>query len=112
MQDRIDSLKRLPALVAALVAVCGGGGDSSSAATTFVFRLHGMPATEESRFSTTSPQLIARARAQLSLPEAERNLIAAGSIAADELGHYWLTLRGLRGPLKVSRAFSHLFRPM
>lgn len=30
----------------------------------------------------------------------------------DELGHYWLTLRGLRGPLKVSRAFSHLFRPM
>lgn len=30
----------------------------------------------------------------------------------DEFGHYWLTLGGLRGPLKVIRAFSHLFRPM
>ena len=30
----------------------------------------------------------------------------------DEAGHYWLTLRGLTRPLKVSRAFSHLFRPM
>ena len=30
----------------------------------------------------------------------------------DEAGHYWLTLRGLARPLKVSRAFSHLFRPM
>lgn len=30
----------------------------------------------------------------------------------DEAGHYWLTLRGLKRPLKVSRAFSHLFRPM
>jgi DNA-binding LytR/AlgR family response regulator len=30
----------------------------------------------------------------------------------DEAGHYWLTLRGLPKPLKVSRAFSHLFKPM
>ena len=30
----------------------------------------------------------------------------------DEAGHYWLQLRGLKRPLKVSRAFSHLFRPM
>lgn len=30
----------------------------------------------------------------------------------DEQGHYWLTLRGLKRPLKVSRAFSHLFKPM
>ncbi len=30
----------------------------------------------------------------------------------DEAGHYWLNLRGLKRPLKVSRAFSHLFRPM
>jgi DNA-binding LytR/AlgR family response regulator len=30
----------------------------------------------------------------------------------DEAGHYWLTLRGWPRPLKVSRAFSHLFRPM
>lgn len=30
----------------------------------------------------------------------------------DELGHYSLTLRGLQRPLKVSRAFGHLFRAM
>ena len=30
----------------------------------------------------------------------------------DEAGHYWLAVRGLTRPLKVSRAFSHLFRPM
>lgn len=30
----------------------------------------------------------------------------------DEAGHYWLSVRGLKRPLKVSRAFSHLFRPM
>jgi DNA-binding LytR/AlgR family response regulator len=30
----------------------------------------------------------------------------------DELGHYSLTVRGLPRPVKVSRAFAHLFRPM
>ena len=30
----------------------------------------------------------------------------------DENGHYSLALRGLQRPLKVSRAFGHLFRPM
>jgi DNA-binding LytR/AlgR family response regulator len=30
----------------------------------------------------------------------------------DEAGHYWLSVRGLHRPLKVSRAFSYLFRPM
>jgi DNA-binding LytR/AlgR family response regulator len=30
----------------------------------------------------------------------------------DELGHFALRLRGLDRPVKVSRAFSHLFRPM
>jgi DNA-binding LytR/AlgR family response regulator len=34
------------------------------------------------------------------------------SATRDELGHYTLTLRGLDKPVKVSRAFSHLFRPM
>jgi DNA-binding LytR/AlgR family response regulator len=34
------------------------------------------------------------------------------SAQRDELGHYNLTLRGLDKPVKVSRAFSHLFRPM
>jgi DNA-binding LytR/AlgR family response regulator len=34
------------------------------------------------------------------------------SAERDEAGHYWLTLQGLKRPLKVSRAFSHLFKPM
>ena len=34
------------------------------------------------------------------------------SATRDENGHYSLTVRGLQRPLKVSRAFSHLFRPM
>ena len=34
------------------------------------------------------------------------------SATRDELGHYNLTLAGLARTVKVSRAFSHLFRPM
>ena len=34
------------------------------------------------------------------------------SATRDELGHYSLALRGLQRPVKVSRAFAHLFRPM
>jgi DNA-binding LytR/AlgR family response regulator len=34
------------------------------------------------------------------------------SATRDELGHFTLNLRGLARPVKVSRAFSHLFRPM
>lgn len=34
------------------------------------------------------------------------------SATRDEVGHYSLTLRGLQRPLKVSRAFGHLFRAM
>ena len=34
------------------------------------------------------------------------------SATRDETGYYSLSLRGLQRPLKVSRAFSHLFRPM
>jgi DNA-binding LytR/AlgR family response regulator len=34
------------------------------------------------------------------------------SATREENGHYSLQLRGLNRPLKVSRAFSHLFRPM
>ena len=34
------------------------------------------------------------------------------SATRDENGHYSLTLRGLQRPLKVSRAFGHLFRAM
>ncbi len=34
------------------------------------------------------------------------------SATRDENGHYSLAMRGLQRPIKVSRAFGHLFRPM
>lgn len=34
------------------------------------------------------------------------------SATRDELGHTTLQVRGLGRPVKVSRAFAHLFRPM
>jgi DNA-binding LytR/AlgR family response regulator len=40
------------------------------------------------------------------------NSQAIESATRDENGHYSLTLKGLKRPLKVSRAFGHLFRPM
>lgn len=40
------------------------------------------------------------------------NLSAILSATRDENGHYSLSMRGLQRPLKVSRAFGHLFRPM
>jgi len=40
------------------------------------------------------------------------NANAILSATRDENGHYSLALRGLQRPLKVSRAFGHLFRPM
>ncbi len=42
-------------------------------------------------------------------------MVNAGAIVSatrDENGHYSLSVRGLQRPLKVSRAFGHLFRPM
>lgn len=40
------------------------------------------------------------------------NASAILSATRDENGHYSLALRGLPRPVKVSRAFGHLFRPM
>jgi DNA-binding LytR/AlgR family response regulator len=40
------------------------------------------------------------------------NAACMTSATRDELGHYALKLRGLERPVKVSRAFAHLFRPM
>jgi DNA-binding LytR/AlgR family response regulator len=40
------------------------------------------------------------------------NSSAIASATRDENGHYSLAVRGLQRPLKVSRAFGHLFRPM
>jgi DNA-binding LytR/AlgR family response regulator len=40
------------------------------------------------------------------------NTTAIVSATRDDNGHYSLAMRGLQRPLKVSRAFGHLFRPM
>lgn len=40
------------------------------------------------------------------------NASAILSATRDDNGHYSLSVRGLQRPLKVSRAFGHLFRPM
>jgi DNA-binding LytR/AlgR family response regulator len=40
------------------------------------------------------------------------NSTAIVSATRDENGHYSLAVRGVQRPLKVSRAFGHLFRPM
>jgi DNA-binding LytR/AlgR family response regulator len=40
------------------------------------------------------------------------NASRMASATRDELGHYTLSLRGLSRTVNVSRAFSHLFRPM
>lgn len=40
------------------------------------------------------------------------NVARMVSATRDELGHFNLTLQGLNKTVKVSRAFSHLFRPM
>ncbi|NJO13615.1 MAG: response regulator transcription factor [Gammaproteobacteria bacterium] len=40
------------------------------------------------------------------------NSTCVTSAARDEFGHLTLVLRGLARPVKVSRAFAHLFRPM
>jgi len=40
------------------------------------------------------------------------NMNCVVSATRDEFGHLSLNLRGLSRPVKVSRAFSHLFRPM
>lgn len=40
------------------------------------------------------------------------NSTAILSASRDENGHYSLTVRGLQRPLRVSRAFGHLFKPM
>jgi DNA-binding LytR/AlgR family response regulator len=40
------------------------------------------------------------------------NINHIASATRDDVGHYTLSVRGMKRTLKVSRAFSHLFRPM
>mgnify|MGYP006137750171 CR=1 FL=1 len=85
METLLPLKRLLPALALPLVvAACGGGDEPES--TTFVFRLHGHPETQEFRATTDSPEVIAAARAQLALPVEERRLFPNGPIAAGSGG--------------------------
>lgn len=83
---------RLFSLCAAvgLLAACGGGGGDDPAPpsqpVTFAMRTETGGAEQEFRYSTTSPEFIARARAQLLLPVANRKTFPAGAIAAGNGG--------------------------
>jgi hypothetical protein len=78
------------AAITLMLAACGGGGGDAPpppASATFAFRLHGLDASEEFRVATSSPQFIAQARAQLALPQAQRNLFVTGGLRAGNGGH-------------------------
>lgn len=78
-------------LATTLVSSCGGEDDSSAgpgpAEVTFVFRLHGLPASEEFFIRTSSEEFINQARAQLKLPESQRLMFPLGPIAAGNGGY-------------------------
>lgn len=71
-----------------LLPTCGGDAPAApDGATTLVFRIRNLPASEEFRHVTSSPDLIATARQQVGLPVAQRSLLAAGPIAKGNGGH-------------------------
>lgn len=65
---------------------CGGTDVTASDTVIFAFRLRNQPASEEFRVATSTPEVIAAARAQLALPVASRNLFPNGPIAAGDGG--------------------------
>jgi hypothetical protein len=75
------------ALVCCLLASCGGGDAPPPTTSAYVFRMRGLPASEEFRVTTSSPQFIAQAHGQLLLPEAQRGLFASGPIRPGNGGH-------------------------
>lgn len=74
---------------AIVVAGCGGAGDPGDEAepAEFVFRLRGMPASEEFRVRSTSPEFIRAARAQLARPAAERDAYPNGAVKRGDGGY-------------------------
>jgi len=73
-------------VLAAMLASCGGGEPTQPSGTTLVFRIRGEPPSQEFRYVTSSPALIAQAREQLALPVERRSLFASGAIAAGNGG--------------------------
>lgn len=61
----------------AALSSCGGSDDDRAI---FAFRMQGMPASEEFRVELDSPDDVARARAELALPEDERRLFVVGRV--------------------------------
>jgi hypothetical protein len=81
--------------LACALASCGGGGDGGGGdggsppppdTVTFSFRVQGNGAEQEFRYATSSPALIAKARAQLLLPVLGRPQFPIGPIAAGSGG--------------------------
>jgi hypothetical protein len=86
----MKTLRNLIAIACgAAVVSCGGGGttETDTAAVTFAFRIRGMSSNEEFLFRTESEPFIAKAREQLRLPEAQRNLFPTGPIASGTGGY-------------------------
>lgn len=81
-------------LISATLLGCGGGTlesnpvveESPPPSAVFEFRLHGRNASESFRVETASPEVIEQMKAQLMLPQAERNLFAIGGIMAGDGG--------------------------
>jgi hypothetical protein len=77
-------------LFISLLTACGGGDGplppDDPNAVTLVFRMKDRGADQEFRHRTASPALIAKARAQMALPVADRKLFPAGAIAAGAAG--------------------------
>jgi hypothetical protein len=91
----------LGALLLLLAAGCGGDGPTENPGNVtppvtayFVFKMHGDATGEQDFMATTrDPAVIALARAQLQLPEAQRHLHVNGPIAAasppENIGWHW-----------------------
>lgn len=83
--------KRAAALLATLVLIsCGGGTDAPQnppGSVTFLLRMRDQPESESFRVAIRSPEVIAKARAQLALPADQRRLFINGRLQAGNGGH-------------------------
>lgn len=68
-----------------LTAACGGGEEQD--AVDFVFRLRGMPVSEEFRVRSSSRTFIDAARAELARPAGQREAYPIGTVKRGNGGH-------------------------
>ena len=81
-----NAVRLLGSLVVVLLA-CESSSTSPRLAVRFEFALHHFGAEERFVAETTDPNVIARARAQLARPRAERDLFVEGALARGNGGH-------------------------